>query len=189
MNVKVNEGAWAHSPHMAHPDPGALDDLEWRIRHLLVATAEGADPLLDEAIPQVLRLIRERMRMDVVFVSEFTGGRREFRHVDQAPGHEVLAQGDGEPLETSWCQHVVDGRIPQFISDASRVIENAQVPAPPFSIGTHISTPIVLRDGRVYGTLCAFSFGVNAGVTRKDLEVLQYAAKLTAHIIDAGNAS
>lgn len=187
MNVKVLEGARAQSHAMADPDSVARHDLEQRIRKLLVATAEGADPTLDEAIPQVLRLLRERMRMDVVFVSEFTAGRREFRHVDQAPGHAVLAQGGGDPLEASWCQRVVDGRLPQFVADASTV--GGDTPPPSFPVGTHISTPIVLRDGRVYGTLCAFSFGVNEGATRQDLEILQYAAKLTGNIIDAGNSA
>lgn len=160
-----------------------MKNLEVQIHDLLVATADGGDLALDEAIPQMLRLIRQRMDMDVVFVSEFSNGHRVFRHVDQAADKAVLAEGTGDPLADSWCQRVVDERIPQFIPDAAPVIESAGLPVPPFPIGTHISTPIVLPDGRVYGTLCCFSLGVNAASTRHDLDVLQYAAKLLSQII------
>lgn len=161
----------------------AWKGLDAEIHDVLVATSDGADPALDEAVPQVLRLIRDRMRMDVVFVSEFTEGRRVFRHVDEDPGSAVLAVGAGDALEDSWCQRVVDGRVPQYIPDAAPLMEAGTVPTPPFPVGTHISTPIVLPDGSVYGTLCCFSFGVNPQSTQQDLEVLRYAAQLTANII------
>ena len=165
-----------------------MSNLEVQIHDLLVATADGGDLALDEAVPQMLRLIRHRMDMDVVFVSEFTDGRRVFRHVDQAGGHAVLQEGAGDPLESSWCQRVVDGRIPQFIPDAAEVIGPAGLPVPPFPVGTHISTRIVLPDGRVYGTLCCFSFGASPNATHKDLEVLQYAAQLLSEIIESDAA-
>ena len=152
---------------------------------LRIATAEGSDPSLDEAIAQTLRLIRQRTRMDVVFVSEFTQGQRVFRHVEESPDKAVLATGAGNALEDSWCQRVVDGRIPEFIADAAPYVASGAVPAPPFPVGTHISTPIVLHDGRVYGTLCGFSFAVNAQSTEADLDFLRYAAQLTAQILDA----
>ncbi len=161
-----------------------LGSLEVQMHDMLVATADGGDQALDEAVPQMLRLIRQRMDMDVVFVSEFTNGQRVFRHVAQPEGRTLLPEGAGDPLENSWCQRVVDGRIPQYIPDAAEVIESAALPVPPFPIGTHISTPIVLPDGRVFGTLCCFSFGVNPSSTQHDLEVLQYAAKLLSNIVE-----
>lgn len=155
---------------------------------MLVATAEGGDTALDEAVPQMLRLIRQRTDMDVVFVSEFTNGQRVFRHVVQPADRPVLAAGGSDALEDSWCQRVVDGRIPQFIPDAGEVIERAALPVPPFPVGTHISTPIVLPDGRVYGTLCCFSFGVSTTSTRRDLDLLQYAASLLSNMIEPDGA-
>ncbi len=169
--------------------PPDADKVDLEALDLLVATAEGANAALDEAIPQMLRLIRERTHMDVVFVSEFTQGRRVFRHIVQPPGEPVLVAGAGDALEDSWCQRVVDGRIPQFLPDAHEVMESAALPVPPFPVGTHISTPIVLPDGRVYGTLCSFSFGVRGASTLRDLDLLQYAAKLLSQIIEPGGAA
>ena len=157
--------------------------LEVKVAELLVATSDEADYLIDGAVPEVLRLLRERMKMDVVFVSEFTGGERVFRSVDQAPGQELIAEGGSDPLEASWCQRVVDGRMPELVADVPAAQARGEVPEAPIAIGTHLSTPIVLDDGQVYGTLCCFSFGVNPGVTQQDVKTLRYTAQLTAQKI------
>lgn len=164
-------------------EPGA-DAFEVKVTELLVATVDEADRLIDNSVSQVLRLLRDHMKMDVVFVSEFTGGQRVFRQVEQASGQEVIAEGGSDPLESSWCQRVVDGRLPELMPDVRPFIAARQAPAAPFPIGTHLSTPIVLENGDVYGTLCCFSFGVNEGINEGDLKKLRYSAQLTAQKID-----
>jgi hypothetical protein len=42
----------------------------------------------------------------------------------------------------------------------------------------------VLNDGRVYGTLCCFSYAVNDELTQRDLRKLEMSAQLTARRID-----
>lgn len=161
------------------------DDLEVKVSELLVATADESDGQIDKAVPEVLKLLRERMKMDVVFVSEFTNGRRVFRYVDHAPGKELLEVGASDPLEESWCQRVVDGRLPQYMPDASNDPLAAKLMEKlPFRIGTHISTPIVLKDGEVYGTLCSFSFSPADNPNPNDLKNLRFTAQLTAQKID-----
>jgi GAF domain-containing protein len=161
------------------------DDIEVRVSELLVATADASDAALDRSIGEVLRLLRERMGMDVVFVSEFVDGQRVFRHVAQAPGADLIAEGQGEPLEQSWCQRVVDGRLPQYIADAR--LDPAAAPLLKnlaFPIGTHISTPVVLGNGEVYGTLCCFSFEPNGRSSPEDLSRLKLTARLAAQRLD-----
>lgn len=166
------------------------DDLAVKVSELLVATADESDELIDQSVPEVLRLLREKMKMDVVFVSEFSEGRRVFRHVAAGPDNPGLAPGASDPLEESWCQRVVDGRMPSFIPDASIDPASAALEkALPFRIGTHISTPIVLQSGQVYGTLCCFSFSPLDPADPTDLNRLKYTAKLTAEKIDRQRAS
>lgn len=162
--------------------------LQVKVSQLLVATADETDHLIDASVRQVLSLLRERKRMDVVFVSEFIDGRREFRAVDQDAANPLLTEGASDPLEESWCQRVVDGRLPELIPDAKPLQAQGRAPATPFAIGTHISTPVVLDNGQVYGTLCCFSFGVNPGTTERDLLDLRYTARLTAQKIDRARA-
>lgn len=161
------------------------DDLTVKVSELLVATSDTADVAIDDCVPEVLRLLRDRMNMDVVFVSEFTGGRRVFRQVASRPGQQVVAVGESDPLEETWCQRVVDGRLPQYIHDTARSPEAAPLlQKTSYPVGTYMSTPVVLRSGEVYGTLCAFSFTPHEEANPEDLRKLQYVAKLTAQKLE-----
>ena len=157
--------------------------LEVKVAELLIATADESDALIDGSVGEVLRLIRDRMKMDVVFVSEFNDGKRVIRVVDQAPGREVMARGSSDPLEETWCQRIVDGRLPDIVLDGPEAIASGRAPKMGFPIGTYVGAPIVLPDGEVYGTLCCFSFGENPGVTKQDAKTLRYTAQLTAQKI------
>jgi GAF domain-containing protein len=161
------------------------DDIEVQVSELLVATADQSDAELDQSIGEVLKLLRERMGMDVVFVSEFVDGQRVFRKVSQAPGVDLLAEGQGEPLEQSWCKRVVDGRLPQYIADTRQ--DPAAAPLLrdlTFPIGTHISTPVVLANGEVFGTLCCFSFEPSGRASPDDLSRLKLTARLAAQRLE-----
>ncbi|MEO8153166.1 MAG: GAF domain-containing protein [Rhizobacter sp.] len=160
-------------------------DLTVLVSELLVATADSADAAIDLAVPEVLHLLREKMKMDVVFVSEFIDGQRVFRFVDRAADAPPLAAGDGSPLETSYCQRVVDGRLPELVIDAAALPASAGLPATPFRVGAHLSTPIVMRDGQTYGTLCCFSTAANPHLRQRDLDTLRMCAQLVARKIDA----
>lgn len=175
---------------MPLPNPFHDDDaLSVEISELLVATADAADPAIDRAVPEVLSLLRQRLKMDVVFVSEFTGGRRAFRFVDRAEGAPELNVDDSNPLEESFCQRVVDGRLPELIADVAALPASAGAPATPFPIGAHISTAIRLHDGSVYGTLCCFSRAPNPQLRQRDMTNLKHCAELVAHKIDNAQAA
>ncbi|MBE7368399.1 GAF domain-containing protein [Ramlibacter pallidus] len=154
------------------------DDIDVRIADLLVATADASDDALDARVQEVLRLLRDRLAMDVVFVSRFENGRRTFTHVEQAANATPIAPGQSDPLEESWCQRVVDGRLPELVADARPYVERRAVPPAPFPIGSHLSTPVPAGDGQPLGTLCCFSFTPREGVGTADIKRLKYAAEL-----------
>ncbi|VWX63244.1 Diguanylate cyclase [Burkholderiales bacterium 8X] len=160
------------------------DDLERRITRLVSATADGGDTRIDRAVREVLRLVRDHLQMEVAFVSEVTEGRRIFRHVDTEPGKELIAVGASDPLALSFCQRVLDGRMPQMVRDVSKLPDFDELPQTPWPIGAHLSTPIVLASGQVYGTLCAFSRAPNEDLTQRDLKRLQMSAQMVARLID-----
>lgn len=104
------------------------DDLDVRVADLLVATVDRADEGVDPQVQQVLRLLREKLGMDVVFVSEFVNGLRRFWLLDRAAHVPELEAGQADPLEESWCQRVVDGRLPEYIHDARPLVASGQAP-------------------------------------------------------------
>ena len=162
-------------------DPSALSV---HISELLVATAESSDPGIDRAVTTVLRLLREQLRMDVVFVSEFADGQRVFRFVDSAPDAPTVPVGGSDPLEESYCQRVVDGRLAELVQDAATV---PGLPPTPFPVGAHLSTPIRLPDGSVYGTLCCFSMAPNRHLRDRDLVNLRHCAQLVARKVNVAH--
>ncbi len=163
-------------PHLDQVDQQALDI---KISELLVATADGYDPELDRRITGVLLMLRKQLRMDVVFVSEFIDGERVFRFMD---GGEALGlhAGDAAPLEQSYCQRVVEGRMPELVPDAAALVARGELPDTDIPIGAHLSTPVVLPDGRVYGTVCCFSASAQPDLQQSALACLRQCARLLA---------
>ena len=149
--------------------------------------------LLEEAVPgslpgidHLLHAIRTHLGMEVAFVSEFAFGERIFRNVDAAPGACPVQVGEGAPLEESYCARVVDGRLPGLIRDAAAIPEARTIPATlELPVGAHLSVPIVLSDGTVYGTFCCFSTLPDLSLTDRDFAMMRVFANLTADRIDA----
>jgi EAL domain-containing protein (putative c-di-GMP-specific phosphodiesterase class I) len=149
----------------------------------LVATSPTAQ--LDAGgVDRILRSVRTHLGMDVAFVAEFRAHDRVFRHVD-AQGQTPIQPGDAVPLERGFCQRVVDGRLPQLIVDAPNLPEAAGLPEThAVPIGSHLSVPIRLSDGRVYGTFCCFSFVPDLSLTKRDLQMMKAFADVLADQID-----
>lgn len=156
-------------------------DLHATIPDMTVATADPSDAELDRNISQVLKTLRERLNMDVVFVSEFLDGRRVFRQVSASDSRPTVSLGQSDALEASWCQQAVAGRLPRYIADAKTdPTVGALLDQLPRPIGTHIRTPVVLKNGENCGTLCCFSFSPNDSANLDDLKTLEMTALLTA---------
>ncbi len=137
-------------------------------------------------VDRILDAVRTHLDMDVAFVSEFTGAERIFRHVstrlDDAPIH----PGDAVPLDEGYCLKVVQGRIPQLIPDAAALPSLDAIPETrAVPIGAHLSVPILLSDGRIYGTFCCFSHAANLSLGQRDLQMMRAFADLLAYQIDS----
>jgi EAL domain-containing protein (putative c-di-GMP-specific phosphodiesterase class I) len=80
---------------------------------------------------------------------------------------------------------VVDGRLPELIPDTSLVAAAMAMPVTAaLPVGAHLSVPIRLRDGRVYGTFCCFSFAPDRSLNERDLQMMRAFAELAAYDID-----
>lgn len=137
-----------------------------------------------DAVDRVVHAMRDHLDMDVAFVAEFRSSDRIFRHVD-ARDRSPIKQGDAIPLEQGYCQRVVDGRLPQLIPDTRRVAAAMELPdTAAVPIGAHVSVPIRLADGHVYGTLCCFSYAADPSLGERDLKMIRVFAELLAGQID-----
>ncbi|MBW8311703.1 MAG: EAL domain-containing protein [Rhizobium sp.] len=138
--------------------------------------------VIDQLLQDALHAVRTHLGLDVAFISQFTAGQRVFRYVDSDAGFSPLCVGDGGPLEESFCQRVVDGRLPPLIHDARDHAEamalavTAQLP-----VGAHLSVPISL-DGEVFGTFCCFSREGKPTLDGQDLALVQCYANFVSRI-------
>lgn len=138
-----------------------------------------------DALTGLVRAAREHLGMDVSFISEFTGSERVFRVVDSA-GRSPVAVGGSDPLEASYCQRVVDGRLPELIHDPMTLPAAVELPVTAaLPVGAHMSVPLRLSDGRVYGTFCCFRYDPDETLTERDLAVLRVFADVASSYLEA----
>jgi hypothetical protein len=71
-----------------------------------------------EKIESLLSLVRENLDMDVAFVSEFAGDKLLFRALEGDAESFGWREGEGFPLDESYCKRVLDGRLPNVVPDA-----------------------------------------------------------------------
>lgn len=140
-------------------------------------------------VSQVLRTVRKHLGMDIAFVSHFRETDRVLEHVD-SDGMAPIEQGQEIPLEDGYCLKIVRGELPALIPDTSAVPAAMALPATrAIPIGAHLSVPIVLSDGLVYGTLCCFSREPNLTLGERDLRLIRALGEVLAARIDDDQAA
>jgi EAL domain-containing protein (putative c-di-GMP-specific phosphodiesterase class I) len=144
-----------------------------------------APETLDARLSRVLQAIREHLGLNVAFISEFTRGRRVFRIVNSDGQRAPIKAGGSDPLEETYCQRVVDGRLPPLIHDAAAIPEARRLRATTsIPVGAHISVPICFDDGNVFGTLCCFSFAPDHTLTERDLALMRAVSAIVSELIE-----
>jgi len=145
------------------------------------ASPDSTTAVLD----RLLRSARLQLGMKIAFISRFENGRRIFKYVDKAAGIEIVKVGESDPLEDTYCQRVVDGRLPQLMQNAQDHVAALQLKVTrQLGIGGYVSTPVTLNDSSVYGTFCCFSFRKDDSLNRRDLGLLQAFAEIAAELLE-----
>lgn len=135
----------------------------------------------DEAIARFLRAARSHLHLQVAYVSEIIGDESVFRHVD-APGLEHLVKpGDRKSLDDVYCRHILEGRLPELIPDTSAQPLAVSMPiTAAVPIGAHVSVPIRLPDGALYGMFCCLGPAADPSLNPRDLGMMRTLADLAA---------
>jgi EAL domain-containing protein (putative c-di-GMP-specific phosphodiesterase class I) len=146
----------------------------------LMASVSLADPSND-VVKRFLQAIRVHLGMDVAYVSEFVGNQSVFRKID-APGLEgAIKAGDSQSLDDIYCRHILEGRLPQLIPDTSAEPVAMALPiTQAVPVGKHMSVPIRMTDGSVYGMFCCLGFKADPSLHERDLQMMKVFADLTA---------
>jgi GAF domain-containing protein len=129
-------------------------------------------------IEQMLREVREALHMDVAFISQFSGDELVFRAVEGDAQSFGWGEGESFPIDESYCKRVLEGRIPQVVPDAKRedATKDLRVTSEA-DIGSYCAVPLVLSDGRLFGTLCCVSHEPDPWLRERDLGVMARTAR------------
>jgi GAF domain-containing protein len=153
----------------------------------LVATADDVDHPADRAVGDLLRRVREGVGMDIVFISQFVDGQRLIREVVATEeGEGEFHRGDSDPLEETYCQQIVDGRLPQMGGEVPPPAPGATGDARR-RVGAYVTVPIMCGGGKVYGTLCCISRAQRPQLgARSELQAVTSVAHLLSSVLSRG---
>lgn len=141
----------------------------------------------DEILNRILHHARSQLGMEVAYISDITDATQcTFRYVnstcDFTPPIHV---NDYEPLEDSLCLRIIDGRLPELISDCQENKEAVGLAVTSaFNIGAYMSVPLELSDQTIYGTFSCFSRQANYRLNQDDLESMRFLARCAMLVIE-----
>jgi EAL domain-containing protein (putative c-di-GMP-specific phosphodiesterase class I) len=140
----------------------------------------------DQLLPRALRALRTHLGMEVAFISEFRDGRRIFRYVDAARESAAVQMGASDPIEDTYCQRVVDGRLPEVITDTAEVSAASELGFTRLvPVGAHLCVPVRLYDGTVYGTLVCIGAIADPSLGPRDVSLMRVFAEMAAEHIES----
>lgn len=153
---------------------------------LALIDIESQGKSVPDMLCEALHSVRVHLRMDVAFVAEFAQGLRVFRFVDGSNESTSICAGDSDPLCDTYCQRVLDGRLPQLIPDTSQIPAAVALPiTAALCIGAYIGVPIRFSDGQLYGTLYCLRSQPDETLNDRDLETLRVFAAFSGRLLEA----
>lgn len=154
--------------------------------NFLVEDKAPSEVTPEQFLPRALRALRSHLGMNVAFISEFRDGRRIVRYVDAARENPTIKVGSSDPLSDTYCQRVVDGRLPELIADTSTVSEASALGFTRLvPVGSHLCVPIRLYDGTLYGTLACIGAVADPTLGPRDVSLMRVFAEMAAEHIEA----
>jgi PAS domain S-box-containing protein len=168
------------------PPPASGSDEPAAVR--VGSLAGSVDRTVAPALTIALQSVREVLGMDVAYVSEVVGDEMVFREVDGDAESFGIRSGQSMPLRQTYCQRMLDGRLPNLIPDTRADDRAASLPMTQVAgVGAFATVPLTLSDGRVYGTLCAAGHE-RTSLDFRGLQFLKVLARVVADQLERGAA-
>jgi HD-GYP domain-containing protein (c-di-GMP phosphodiesterase class II) len=123
--------------------------------------------------------------MDVAFTGQISAGHEVFEVLGGDGDSFGIHQGSAVPLEATYCQRVLDGRLPNVIADVRADERAASLPiTEERNIGAFVSVPLRFSDGELYGMLCAASHEARPNLGYRELQFLRVFARMVSDTLE-----
>lgn len=139
-----------------------------------------------ERVADLLRTARSALGLSMAFLSRLDGTTQ---HLEVVESKIPLVMKDGTTTRqsTSFCQAILDGRLPAVIGDVSQYPEAKALPAAKFPrIRSYVSVPVQLSDGSLYGTFCVAGLRADRELQERDRALMEVLARAAALIVEPG---
>jgi GAF domain-containing protein len=130
-------------------------------------------------IRQALDLARELLGLEFSYITEFRGDEQLIQGVSGDRISFDMSPGDGYPLDGSYCQRMIAGKIPNVIPDAAANPEVRDLAVTRLSaIGAYVGVPVYLYEDKLYGTLCAASHQPHPELGAREVRLMELLSQI-----------
>lgn len=137
-----------------------------------------------QQIAELLKTARDALGLSLAFMTRLDETTQHLEVVESALPL-LFRDGTKRPRAGSFCQTIMDGKLPAVIPDVTKFPEAMRLPAARMPrIRSYVSVPVVLSDGTVYGTFCAAGFGADKQLSKRDKALMEVLSQAAALIIE-----
>jgi hypothetical protein len=138
----------------------------------------------EQQIAELLQTAKKSLQLSVAFLSRLDGTTQHLEVVESSIPF-LFRDGITQRQESTFCQAILDGKLPAVIPDVTAFPEAMKLPTAKIPrIRSYVSTPVVLSDGSLYGTFCAFGLTSDKELTTRDKSLMDVLASAAAVIIE-----
>jgi EAL domain-containing protein (putative c-di-GMP-specific phosphodiesterase class I) len=136
-------------------------------------------------LERIVEFAHRHLQVDVVYLSEFIGGRQLYRAVAGDGDSFDIAVGRGVPVAASYAQRMVAGEIPNVIGDTGVDERVADLPVTRVNgVGAYVGVPIRRPDGELLGALSGVSHEPNRALDQRAVRLLSLLSELIVYDVD-----
>ncbi|MCW2698755.1 MAG: putative Diguanylate cyclase/phosphodiesterase with sensor [Blastococcus sp.] len=138
----------------------------------------------ERQIADLLQTAKKSLRLSVAFLSRLDGTTQHLEVVESSIPF-LFKDGTTQPQKTTLCQAILDGRLPAVLPDVTAFPEAMKLPTARIPrIRSYVSATVVLSDGELYGTFCAFGLTSDKELNARDKALMDVLASAAAVIIE-----
>ena len=135
-------------------------------------------------VAELLRTAKDALGLSLTFLSRLDGQTQHLEVVESSIP--FFRDGQTQPQATTFCQAILDGKLPSVIPNVAKLPEARRLPAARFPrIRSFVSVPVVRATGP-YGTFCAAGFTSDNDLAERDRALMEVLAHAAAAIIEPG---
>jgi len=183
------------SQRRAHPGVAHLAKCRRAAASRLKSWPDGSDSTIvagrrhrdetQQRVAELLQVAKRALGLSLTFLSRLDGQTQHLEVVESSIP--LFRDGQTQPQETSFCQAILDGKLPPVIPDVTKLPEAKRLPAARFPrIRSYVSVPVRLSDGTLYGTFCAAGFTADRQLAERDRALMEVLAQAAATVIEPG---